>query len=231
MAKKANTIQENTLTPKQTAIWLIDNTTLTFDQIGKFCNLHPAEVQAIADGTVASGMVGESPIMNGELTQEEIERCEKDENEHLTPVKNTLPKPTKRSKGPKYTPISKRGDKPDAIMYMLKNHSEVTDAQITKLIGTTKNTIKAIREKTHANISEMKPRHPADLGLCTYVEFEAVVEKAKAAWAKANPEAAKAKEKEAEEKAKQEAEETEQDDSSGFDFSNFLGDMGTGTDK
>lgn len=229
MAKKANTIQENTLTPKQTAIWLIDNTTLTFEQIGKFCTLHPAEVQAIADGTVASGMVGENPIMNGELTKEEIVRCEKDDTAILTAIKTQLPKPTKRSKGPKYTPISKRGDKPDAIMYMLKNHSEVTDAQITKLIGTTKNTINAIREKTHANIANMKPRHPADLGLCTYVEFEALIEKAKAAYAKAHPEEAKRK-AEAEAAAAAQAEEDNAPNEGGFDFSNFLGES-TGTDN
>lgn len=221
MAKRQ---EENTLTPKQTAIWLIDNTALTFDQIAKFCNLHSAEVQAIADGTVASGMVGENPIMNGELTKEEIARCEKDDTAELEVIKNNLPKPAKRSKGPKYTPISKRSDKPDAVMYILKNHPEISEAQIVKIVGTTKTTIKAIRDRSHANISNMKPRHPADLGLCSYTEFDALVEKARAAGEKAGTYKRPA---EVVEEPMAEEDTNSSNPFSGFDFSNFMKD-GTG---
>jgi hypothetical protein len=213
-------MNENTYTPKQTAIWLIDNTALTFKQIGEFCGLHAAEVEAIADGTVAGGMVGENPVYNGELTKEEIARCEADSEAPLNAVKNNRPKPKSRAKGPRYTPLSKRGDKPDAILYLLKHHPEMTDANIVKLIGTTKNTINSIRDKAHANYAEMKPRHPADLGLCTYIEYEEAVEKARVAGEKAGTYKRPVKEEEVPQ-AEQTAE--EQAAASTFDFSNFLG--------
>lgn len=217
-------VTQNTYTPKQTAIWLIDNTMLTFEQIAGFCGLHAAEVQAIADGTVAGGMVGENPVMNGELTKEEIARCEKDSAAKLEPAKSDIPKPKARSKGPKYTPVSKRGDKPDAILYMIKHYPEATDAQIVKLIGTTKNTITAIREKTHSSYADFKPRNPADLGLCSYTELEALVEKIRPA---------KSEEEIAKETAEAQTDETETTNSKssggGFDFSNFLGEEHTGS--
>ena len=166
------------LMPKATAVWLIDNTVLTFDQIAEFCGLHSLEIQALADGDVGSRINGSNPIVQNELTAEEIKRCEEDSNARLIIKKNDLPQPKKRSKGPKYTPISKRGDKPDAIAYLLKNHTELTDAQIVKLVGTTKNTINAVRDRTHANAQNIKPKDPVILGLCTQTELNAGVEKA-----------------------------------------------------
>lgn len=169
---------QHPLMPKATAVWLIDNTVLTFDQIAEFCGLHSLEVQALADGDVGSRIQGANPIVSNELTQDEITRCEGDENSRLKIKTNDLPKPKKRSKGPKYTPISKRGDKPDAIAFLLKNHPELTDAQIVKLVGTTKNTINSVRDRTHANAQNIKPKDPVTLGLCSQVELNAVVEKA-----------------------------------------------------
>lgn len=166
------------LMPKATAVWLIDNTVLTFDQIAEFCGLHSLEVQALADGDVGSRINGSNPIVHNELTAEEIKRCEADAKERLQIKTNSLPKPKKRSKGPKYTPISKRGDKPDAIAFLLKNHPELTDAQIVKLVGTTKNTISAVRDRTHANSQNIKPKDPVTLGLCSQTELNAIVEKA-----------------------------------------------------
>ena len=170
--------QTHPLMPKATAVWLIDNTVLTFDQIAEFCGLHALEVQALADGDVGSRIQGSNPITFNELTAEEIKRCEEDTGARLIIKKNDLPKPKKRSKGPKYTPISKRGDKPDAIAFLLKNHPELTDAQIVKLAGTTKNTINAVRDRTHANAQNIKPKDPVTLGLCSQTELNAIVEKA-----------------------------------------------------
>ena len=137
-------MKEAPLMPKAVAVWLIENTMLTFDQIAEFCNLHSLEVQTLAD---EEGMkiAGQNPVMSGELTAEEIARCEKDPNARLVMVRSDLPKPKIRSKGPRYTPVSRRGDKPDAIAWLLKHHPELSDAQIVKLIGTTKNTINSIR--------------------------------------------------------------------------------------
>lgn len=170
--------QQYPLMPKATAVWLIDNTVLTFDQIADFCGLHVLEVQALADGDVGSRIQGSNPITYNELTADEIKRCEADSNNSLKIKTNDLPKPKKRSKGPKYTPISKRGDKPDAIAFLLKNHPELTDAQIVKLVGTTKNTINSVRERTHANAQNIKPKDPVILGLCSQTELNAIVEKA-----------------------------------------------------
>ena len=167
------------LMPKATAVWLVDNTSLTFDQIAAYCGLHQLEVQGIADGEVASKMQGMDPVANGELTQAEIERCQKDSKARLRPAKRDLPEPTERTKGPKYTPISKRQDKPDAIAWVVRNHPEIKDVQICKLIGTTKNTIQAIRERTHWNIQNIKPVDPVLLGLCKQSELNEVIEKVK----------------------------------------------------
>lgn len=209
--------------PKVTAVWLIENTALTFKQIATFCGLHDLEVQALAD---EDGMriTGQSPITEKILTREEIERCEADPEAQLQIQKSALPEPTKRVKGPRYTPVSKRGDKPDAIAWLLKYHPELSDAQIVKLIGTTKNTINAIRERTHANIANIKPRSPLDLGLCGYEELNKAVDKARA---KMEKEGKALPVVEAETPAIEEDEVTD-NRTGGFDFSNFLN---TGTDK
>jgi len=166
------------LMPKATAVWLVENTSLTFDQIGDFCGLHPLEVQAIADGEVAVQMQGLDPIVNGQLTLEEIERCQKDPAARLKIAAEAMPVAMVKHKGPRYTPIAKRQDKPDAIAWLLKSHPELSDGQISKLIGTTKPTIQAVRDRTHWNSPNIKPRHPVALGLCTLQELEAAVSRA-----------------------------------------------------
>jgi hypothetical protein len=166
------------LMPKATAVWLVENTALTFDQIGEFCGLHPLEVQAIADGEVAVQMQGLDPIANGQLTLEEIERCQKDTSARLKLAAEAVPVPVVKHRGPRYTPIAKRQDKPDAIAWLLKSHPELSDGQISKLIGTTKPTIHAVRDRTHWNATNIKPRHPVALGLCTLAELDAAVARA-----------------------------------------------------
>lgn len=211
--------------PKATAVWLIDNTTLTFQQIGTFTDIHPAEVQAIADGDIGRGIVGRDPLIEGLLTKEEIEKAQTDNNYNMIAQKSTLPTIKTRSKGPKYTPVAKRGDKPDAIAFIVKNHPEITDVQICKLVGTTKPTIAGIRDRTHANIANIKPRDPVDLGICTYKELETASHKGLRAQGKDPEEEAR---KKAEKEAEAQAEATKQDegntdgDTSTFDFSNFL---------
>lgn len=155
------------LMPKATAVWLIDKTTLSFDQIGEFVGMHPLEIQAIADGEVAIGIVGHDPVAAGQLTKEEIARCEADPAARLQLLRSTLPQPTARTKGARYTPVSKRNDKPNAIAWVLKNHPELADAQIAKLIGTTKETIAKVRDKTHWNSPNIKAQDPVMLGLCS----------------------------------------------------------------
>ena len=167
------------LMPKATASWLVDNTSLTFDQIADFCGLHPLEVQALADGDVNAGIMGTNPIQNGELTAEEIARCEKTSNARLKMVKTDLPKPRARSKGPRYTPVTKRGEKPNAIAFLLKQYPELGDSQIAKLIGSTKPTIGAIRDKTHPQSSTIKPADPVVIGLCTADELERALRRAR----------------------------------------------------
>jgi len=169
------------LMPKATAVWLVENTTLTFDQIGAFCNLHPLEVQGIADGEVAIGIVGLDPTTNGQLTKEEIERCEKDSAQRLKMAKVAIPLPLTRSKGPRYTPVSKRQDKPDAVAWLVRHHPELTDAQISRLIGTTKQTIAAVRDRTHWNSQNLRPRDPVLLGLCTQTDLNNAILKARKA--------------------------------------------------
>jgi len=166
------------LMPKATAAWLVDNTALTFDQIAEFCGLHPLEVQALADGEVNSGIMGTNPILNGELTAEEIARCEKTTNAKLKMMKTDLPKPKARSKGPRYTPVTKRAEKPNAVAYLLKRYPELADVQIAKLVGSTKPTVDAIRNKTHPMMSTIKPTDPLSIGLCTSEELDKAVKKA-----------------------------------------------------
>jgi len=168
------------LMPKATAVWLVENTALSFDQIAIFTGLHELEVQAIADGEVAVGMQGADPIATGELTQEEIDRCQSDPNADLKMAKATLPQPKARGKGARYTPVSKRQDRPDAIAWLLKHHPELTDAQISRIIGTTKPTIKSVRERSHWNITNIKPQSPVGLGLCSEADLEKVVAIARA---------------------------------------------------
>lgn len=179
------------LMPKATAVWLIDNTALTFEQIAEFCGLHKLEVQAIADGEIGTGIIGTNPITNQELTAEEIEASEKNPKRALKMSKSDLPQPKTRTKGPRYTPVAKRADKPNAIAWLLKTHPELTDTQIARLIGTTKPTIQAIRDKTHASTPTLKPQDPILLGLCKRDDLEKTV--ARALRKKEKEEKAKAK--------------------------------------
>ena len=166
------------LMPKAIAAWLVDNTALTFDQIADFCGLHPLEIQALADGDVNSGIMGTSPILNGELTTEEIARCEKNVNAKLKISKTDLPKPRARSKGPRYTPVTKRTEKPGAVLFLIKKHPELADVQIARLVGSTKPTVDKIRNKTHVSSSSPKPVDPISIGLCTNEELDKAVRKA-----------------------------------------------------
>ncbi|MCA1748143.1 MAG: cell cycle transcriptional regulator TrcR [Parasphingopyxis sp.] len=164
------------LMPHATASWLVENTSLSFVQIAEFCGLHILEVQAIADDTAATKLTGRDPVRAHELAQEEIDKGQADPDHRLEMSEG--PEQVRRTKGPRYTPVSKRQDKPDGIAWLLKNHPEISDAQIGKLIGTTRNTINAIRDRTHWNISEITPKDPVTVGLCTQRELDAVVAKA-----------------------------------------------------
>lgn len=155
------------LMPKATAVWLVENTALSFEQIAEFCGMHPLEIQGIADGEVAIGIVGLDPIANNQLMREEIERCEKDRDAKLEMLKAELPTPIQRTKGARYTPVSKRQDRPAAIAWLLRHHAELTDAQIGRMVGTTKPTIQKIRDRTHFDMANIKPTNPVVLGLCT----------------------------------------------------------------
>ncbi len=164
------------LMPMATAVWLIDNTTLTFRQVAKFCDLHPLEVQGIADETVGQNIVGLDPTQTGQLTWEEIERCQKDKTAQVELVHDEIEaKP--RTSGPRYTPVSRRQDKPATIAWLLRYHPEFSDNQVCKLIGTTKPTINAIRDRTHWNIQKIQPQDPVSLGLCKQAELDELVAK------------------------------------------------------
>ncbi len=165
------------LMPKATAVWLIEKTALTFTQIADFCGMHPLEVQAIADGEVAQGIVGYDPVANSQLAQDEITRCEADPTRRLKVLANSLPAP-KRSKGARYTPVAKRNDRPDGIAFLMRNYPQLTEAQIGKLMGTTKETIQKVRDRTHWNSANIKPRDPVILGLCTQTDLNAVIAQA-----------------------------------------------------
>ncbi len=161
------------LMSKSTAIWLVDNTSLTFKQIADFCGMHELEIKGIADGDVAKGIVGINPVTLGQLTQDEINRCSADPLTKLQISKAVLrPNVKKTGKKARYTPISRRRDKPDAIFWLIKTYPEVSDTDITKLIGTTKNTIQSIRSKTYWNIAELRPRDPVLLGICTQKDID-----------------------------------------------------------
>jgi len=164
------------LMPHATASWLVDNTALTFQQIAEFCGLHILEVQAIADDTAATKLTGRDPLRSGELTMEEIERGQNDPTYQLQMHRE--PDKAMRTKGPRYTPVSKRQDKPDGVAWLIRNHPELSDGQIGKLIGTTRSTIQALRERTHWNIANIQPKDPVTLGLTTQRELDAAVAKA-----------------------------------------------------
>ncbi|MEM9343970.1 MAG: DUF1013 domain-containing protein [Pseudomonadota bacterium] len=169
---------------KATAVWLVDNTTLSFKQIADFCGLHELEVQGIADGDVAAGVRGFDPIQNNQLTQEEIDRAENDPLHKLKLKFYSAAVGEEKRRGPRYTPLSKRQDRPAAILWLVKFHPELTDAQISKLVGTTKPTIQSIRDRTHWNISNIQPVDPVALGLTKQTELDAAVQKAAAKKAK-----------------------------------------------
>ena len=164
------------LMPHATAAWLVDNSALTFEQIARFCGLHILEIQAIADETSGTKLMGRDPVRAGELTQAEIEKGQADPNYDLVMIK--APEAPTRTKGPRYTPVSKRQDKPDGVAWLIRNHPELSDGQIGKRIGTTRNTSQALRERTHWNIADITPKDPVALGLCSQRELDATVAKA-----------------------------------------------------
>jgi len=164
------------LMPKATAVWLVENTALTFDQIAEFCSLHPLEVKGIADGDVAQGIRGMDPIMSGELTRVELEAAEQN-SKHTLKLNQTiveLPETTTK-KQKKYTPLSRRQDRPAAIAWLVRNHSELKDSEVIRLVGTTKSTIESIRNRTHWNIGNIQPQDPVVLGLCSQIELDKLV--------------------------------------------------------
>ena len=165
------------LMPKAVAVWLVDNTSLTFDQIAEFLELHPLEVSGIADGEVAQGIKGRDPVAAGELSRENLDECEADPKKKLKLLSRATLPPPKR-KAPRYTPLSKRQERPAAIAWLVRNHPELTDTQISKLVGTTKPTIQSIRDKTHWNISQIQPIDPVALGMCRQTELDEAVRKA-----------------------------------------------------
>src|SRR5438874_6193918 len=172
-------MQEAPLMPKATAVWLVENTALSFDQVADFCKLHPLEVKAIADGDAAQGIKGLDPIQSGQLTRDQVEQAEKDPEFKLTVNDSNvgLP-PPKSKKGPRYAPVSRRQDRPNAILWLVRNHPELKDAQIMRLVGTTKSTIQAIRERTHWNAPNLQPMDPVTLGLCSQIDLDLEVHRA-----------------------------------------------------
>ena len=172
------------LMPSATAVWLIDNTSLSFDQIADFCGLHPLQVKGIADGDVGAGVRGIDPISTHQLAREEIEKAQADEAYRLKLARPKTLVAEKPRKGPRYTPVSKRQNRPDAIAWVVRNHPEISDAQIAKLLGTTKSTIQPVRDRSHWNSANLQPRDPVGLGLCSQMDLDAVVRKAAAKRAK-----------------------------------------------
>lgn len=166
------------LMPKATAVWLVDNTALSFEQIAAFCTLHPLEVQGIADGDVAGGIMGVNPIQNGQLTREEIEKAEGDANYRMKLSEPKVRVAAAKRKGPRYTPISRRNERPNAIKWLVRNHPELKDAQIMRLVGTTKSTIDSVRESTHWNSANLTAMDPVTLGLCSQIDLDLEVKRA-----------------------------------------------------
>lgn len=166
------------LMPKATAVWLVDNTALSFEQIAAFCSLHPLEVQGVADGDVANGIMGVNPIQNGQLTREEIEKAEADPNYRMKISDPKVRVAAPKRKGPRYTPISRRNERPNAIKWLLRNHPEMKDAQLMRLVGTTKSTIDSVRDGTHWNNANITPMDPVTLGLCSQIDLDLEVSRA-----------------------------------------------------
>lgn len=166
------------LMPKATAVWLVDNTALSFDQIAQFCKLHPLEVKAIADGEASQGIKGLDPIGTGQLSREDIAAAEANPELKLKLLEPKVRVPETKRKGPRYTPVSKRQDRPNAILWLVRNHPELKDAQISRLVGTTKSTIEQIRGRTHWNAANLTPMDPVTLGLCTQIDLDLEVERA-----------------------------------------------------
>src|SRR5436305_5494487 len=178
-AKGDLTMSIQPLMPKATAVWRVENTALSFDQIADFCKLHTLEVKAIADGVAAQGIKGLDPILTGQLTREEIKAAEADPKHrlHVAEPKVRLPE-AKPKKGPRYTPVSRRQDRPNAILWLVRNHSELKDSQIMRLVGTTKSTIEAILKRTHWNAQNLQPMDPVTLGLCSQIDLDLEVHRA-----------------------------------------------------
>ncbi len=172
-------MSQGPLMPKATAVWLVENTSLSFDQIADFCKLHPLEVKGIADGEVAAGIKGMDPVANGQLTREEIERAQGNPAYRLkiAESKVKLPEVKRTKKGPRYTPVSRRQDRPNAILWLLRNHPELKDAQIMRLVGTTKTTIQQIRDRSHWNSGSLSPMDPVTLGLCSQLDLDFEVQR------------------------------------------------------
>ena len=185
--------EQKPLMPKATAVWLVDNTALTFEQIADFCGLHPLEVKGIADEDVAKGIKGQDPVASGQLTREQIAEAEKDPKKRLkmAPAKHKMPN-VRLKRAPRYTPVSKRQDKPDAVYWLIKNHPEFTDSEIIKLIGTTKATIAKIRERSHWNAANIKAVDPVTLGLTSQLELDMAVSRASGRVERAEKRAARA---------------------------------------
>ncbi|MFL5188143.1 MAG: DUF1013 domain-containing protein [Microvirga sp.] len=173
-------MSQGPLMPKATAVWLVENTSLSFDQIADFCKLHPLEVKGIADGEVAAGIKGSDPITTGQLTRDEIEKAQKDPSHRLRLAESRvkLPEQKRVKKGPRYTPVSRRHDRPNAILWLVRNHPELKDAQIMRLVGTTKTTIQQVRERTHWNSASLSPMDPVTLGLCSQIDLDFEVQRA-----------------------------------------------------
>lgn len=163
--------------PKATAVWLVENTALTFEQIGEFCGMHPLEIQGIADGEVAAGIVGQDPIAANQISTDEIKKAEADSSYRMKLAEKAREHMDQKIKGARYTPVSRRQDKPEAIAWITKNHPYIPDSKIVKLIGTTKKTIQSIRERTHWNISNIKSKDPVMLGLCMQTHLDTLIEK------------------------------------------------------
>ncbi|MFC7066031.1 DUF1013 domain-containing protein [Brucella rhizosphaerae] len=166
------------LMPKATYVWLVDNTALSFDQIAAFCKLHPLEVKAIADGEASQGIKGLDPVITGQISREEIAKGEKDQYHRLKLSEPKVRVPEAKRKGPRYTPLSKRQDRPNAILWLVRNHPELKDAQVSRLIGTTKSTIEQIRNRSHWNSANLTAMDPVTLGLCTQIDLDLEVERA-----------------------------------------------------
>ena len=185
-------VEQKPLMPKATAVWLVDNTGLSFEQIADFCGLHPLEVKGIADEDVAKGIKGQDPVATGQLTREQIAEAEKDPRKRLkmAPAKHKMPS-VRLKRAPRYTPVSKRQDKPDAVYWLIRNHAEFSDSDIIKLIGTTKATIAKIRERSHWNAANIKAVDPVTLGLCSQLELDLAVSRVNAKLERAQKRAAR----------------------------------------